>query len=299
MSFLHLLSQLRTPVLDSLMLGISHLGSAFAVMGIMVVIYLNIRKNEGMGMLLAFVYSGILTQCAKLVFRIPRPWNLDTAFTPVSAAVSSAGGYSFPSIHSQCAAVLFTALFLLCKNIRVRILSCLLLGMILFSRMYLGCHTPFDVITGALIGTVITVLVFAFWRSDAVSGKNDSIYVLFLFVFACVGLFLPGALMWNGTVDFEGAKNCFETAGIALGLSAAFILERRVLLFSPDGSRLEKLFRLLIAVFGSLGIIFGLKALGPSSVPLCVLRYAAAGFWMAGVSPALMIKLGILRKEKK
>jgi len=298
MSFLRLLSELRSPALDWIMLGISHIGTPYFVTACILIIYLCVNKKAGWGMFFALLFTSLPAQGLKLIFRVPRPWNLDNTFVPVSAAVQSAGGYSFPSIHSQSAASLATTLSLYYKKTKARTFFCLLMVLVLFSRMYLGCHTPSDVAAGAAIGIVISLIVFRSFTKGADSEKNDGLWVFFLTAFTAIVLFLAGAFLWNGTVDFLNAKDSLDTAGLSLGLTAAFILERRRLKFSAEGTLKEKLLRSLVSAGGGLLLLQVLHVLPDQSAASDVTRYAVAAFWMAGIAPAILIKCGLLRKEE-
>lgn len=81
MAFLELLMRLRNPFLDYLSLGISYLGTPFLVVGVITFLRFNDDQNRADGMMLAFLFSGLLCQGLKIVFHVPRPWILisDTA----------------------------------------------------------------------------------------------------------------------------------------------------------------------------------------------------------------------------
>ena len=87
----------------------------------------------------------------KITFRIPRPWVLDPQFQAVPSAIPAATGYSFPSGHTQSGTALYGSLALSTKKKWQSIVAVLIFLLIAFSRMYLGCHTPKDVLTAMLI----------------------------------------------------------------------------------------------------------------------------------------------------
>ena len=93
-------------------------------------------------------------------FRIARPWVIDPNFTIVESARAEATGYSFPSGHTQCATSLYGGIARSSKKRAVQIAGAVLALLIGFSRMYLGVHTPKDVLVSLLIGTVVLFLLY-------------------------------------------------------------------------------------------------------------------------------------------
>jgi membrane-associated phospholipid phosphatase len=156
--------QLATPGLTRLMQAFSFLGSVAAVttmclVAICVSLYYRRARTAA---LLAITMLGVavLDVALKHAFHRPRP----TAFfgpTPSS--------YSFPSGHAFGALCFYGVLAaILAARVRQRIAKfCLwmaaafLIGMIGFSRIYLGVHYPSDVIAGYLAGAVWVAAVLS------------------------------------------------------------------------------------------------------------------------------------------
>lgn len=101
MKVLYALESIRTPWLDTVMAAITHLGEETVFMVAALFVFWCVSKRHGY-YLLAIGFAGtVLNQFLKLLFRIPRPWVLDSDFTIVESARAQATGYSFPSGHSQ------------------------------------------------------------------------------------------------------------------------------------------------------------------------------------------------------
>jgi undecaprenyl-diphosphatase len=143
--------QLATPGLTRLMQVFSFFGSVVAVTVMclaMICVSLYYRRTRTAAML-AITMLGVaaLDLGLKLAFHRPRP----TAFFGATPST-----YSFPSGHalgSLCFYGMLAAIF--AKHARVRIAkvfiwmtAVFLIGMIGFSRIYLGVHYPSDVIAG-------------------------------------------------------------------------------------------------------------------------------------------------------
>ncbi len=295
MSFLWFLSEMRVPVLNYILLAISYIGTPFAVVGIISWFYWNVNKKMAYGISFSFYVSCLLCQGIKIIARVPRPWLLDSAFKAVEAAIPSAGGYSFPSIHTESSTALFVSLSLYYKKKNVRALCLGLLFLIAFSRMYLGCHTPLDVGCAFAITLVITLFIFYFWGKYGDSTHNDALLAFFLGAFAVALLILAGTLLGNGTVDFSNAKDSFETAGIALGFCIGFPMERKFVNFSEEGTVKEKIIRYLCGLAVALVIEFAFKLISNTNLFLLVFRYALNGLWLTCLWPIIFTNI----KEKK
>ena len=87
----------------------------------------------------------------------------------VEAAREAADGYSFPSGHTQSAATLFGTLAAWLRRGWLTVACIVMVLLVGFSRMYLGVHTPADVGTSLVIGTV---LVFALYPLCEKSREN-------------------------------------------------------------------------------------------------------------------------------
>ncbi len=93
----------------------------------------------------------------KKAVKRPRPCNEITFKKQVIMRVNCGSGFSFPSTHATDHFAI--ALFIICvcikknKNVCIGLLSWAFL--IAFAQVYVGVHFPFDVICGALYGSLI------------------------------------------------------------------------------------------------------------------------------------------------
>jgi membrane-associated phospholipid phosphatase len=156
--------QLATPGLTRLMQAFSFLGSVAAVTILCLVaicVSLCFRRARTAA-LLAITMLGVaaLDVALKQAFHRPRPVAFFGA-TPTS--------YSFPSGHAFGSLCFYGVLAaILVERVRRRVAkfclwmaAALLIGMIGFSRIYLGVHYPSDVIAGYLAGAVWVAAVFS------------------------------------------------------------------------------------------------------------------------------------------
>ena len=144
----------------SLMNFISLLGSPifFLTVGLAVFIYCLASKKMASAKLIGLSIGGsyVLNASLKRIFLRTRPLNY---------MLIEQGGYSFPSGHSMVSMSFYTALtYILLKNVKgltrrfVWMGNFVLIGLIGFSRIYLGVHWPTDVIVGFVLGFIFFLI---------------------------------------------------------------------------------------------------------------------------------------------
>lgn len=148
-----MLESLRVPAMDGLMQAVTELGSEVFFLVVALVLFWCVSKREGYYLLTVGFFGTVLNQFLKLLCRVPRPWVMDPEFTIVESARADATGYSFPSGHTQNSVGTFGVLGRCARRTWVRILCGILMILVPFSRMYLGVHTPADVLTAARDGS--------------------------------------------------------------------------------------------------------------------------------------------------
>ena len=115
-------------------------------------VYWCVDKRSGMFIFFSYKLSQTFNAIVKLTACIYRPWVRDARIIPAGDAITTAGGYSFPSGHTMMAAPIYGGLFAATKNKFLRCLFVILILATAFSRNYLGVHTPQDVVVGTLLG---------------------------------------------------------------------------------------------------------------------------------------------------
>lgn len=123
-----------------------------------IVYFIGVKRKKKVFYLLAFMaISVLLNGLLKELIQAPRPYQLYSEI--VGKYLSSAGGSSFPSGHSQAIAFLCTFLYLdLREHPFLFFFLVLLVG---FSRVYAGVHFPHDVFAGYVLGMSISLLAYA------------------------------------------------------------------------------------------------------------------------------------------
>lgn len=292
MSFLWLLEGIRTPFLDKLMQFITYFGQEVIIIAFVCALYWCMDKR--FAYLLGFTYftAGLCVQTLKITFRIPRPWVLDPAFHAVESAVPGATGYSFPSGHTQGATCLFYPLAKKSHKLLLKILCVLVFLLIGFSRMYLGCHTPKDVLVSMGLSLLIATFIWRFQSAFLDDNRYLKPIAIILFLTSMAVAFYALWLMKNGTINTKYASDCCKAAGAGLGFSVGWYLERSHFHFDPQvGSTFAKGIRLLLGLFVTVLLKEGLGMLAESSILAKMAEYFILVLWILIIYPWIYHKL--------
>ena len=150
---------LRGPVLNSIVIAITHLSDTVTIVAFCVVLLvLPNRKQYGVPLSLAALGGLAFYKPMKHFFLRARP---DAALHLVEQ-----GGFSFPSGHSVTSVIFYgLSIYLLskhCKNQRLRKVLTVICGFLALSigpsRIYVGVHWPTDVLAGWCIGGVVLLV---------------------------------------------------------------------------------------------------------------------------------------------
>ena len=294
MEILHFIAQYRTPFFDTLFQAITLFAQETLVVVIICWLYWCLDKRKAYILGFTYFLSGLLVQGLKITFRIPRPWVLDSTFHPVSSALSGATGYSFPSGHTQSGTALFSTLGFASRKYASKFFYFFFMILIGFSRMYLGVHTPKDV----LVSMFLTLGISAFiWYkagpalTDTTHAKKISLGLLCICLFLGIYTFY---LYTTKTADPEMAKDALKACGAGLGFAVGYYLECTHIHFSIPKERKQKIIRFLIGLLSVL-ILMGLFELTLKKFLIgSILSYFLLILWIVAGYPALFS-----RKEKR
>lgn len=287
MDFLRLLAEYRILPLDMLFQLITVFAQETLVVAIICWYYWGRDKRLAYTLGFSYFLSGLTVQGLKVTFRIPRPWVLDPDFHAVSSAVPAATGYSFPSGHTQSGTALFSTLGFSAKKWVSKILCFIMIALIGFSRLYLGVHTPKDVLVSMAVSLIISVLVWKYVRPVLDSSNYDLPVSLVMILVSLALIIYNYSLYHAGVLPAFQAADCFKACGAGLGFAAGFFVERRYINFTyPDTGR-ERLLQFLIGLLTTFAFQQGLKPiLGDSFFGSC-LRYLVVVFWIIALYPSL------------
>lgn len=236
MDFLYLLEKIRLPGLNELMLLITHLGEETAFLAIGIIVFWCIDKYQGYYLMGVGLFGNMANQFLKILCRVPRPWVRDPNFHALEEAIPEAGGYSFPSGHSQTAVGTFGCIAATQKNKIIRGVCFAFMILVPFSRMYVGVHTPADVLVGSAMALV---MVFAFKPLMLGKGQKNipwvfsGLTVLSIAYLLYIELYpFPADL---DTHNYESAvKNGYTFIGCFVGLLIVWFADEKKLHFTNE-----------------------------------------------------------------
>lgn len=263
MKVLYFLEALRCPAMDKLMLLITQFGEETAFLVASMIVFWCVDKKKGYYVLTVGFLGTILNQFLKLMFRIPRPWVMDPNFTAVEGAVEAATGFSFPSGHSTSAVGTFGTIGYASRNSVMKWICYGICVLVPFSRMYLGVHTPADVLVGAALSIVmILVLAPIVWRNS--ESRIQKLLAMLLALSFCLMLFtkffpftIEESQLHNLT---SGSKNAYTMLGAIGGLLVVYPLERKYVNFETKAVWWAQILKIVLGFALVLAVKEGLKA---------------------------------------
>ncbi len=297
MKILYFLEGIRNPVLDQLMLLITEMGFETVFLVIALWMYWCVDKKKGLYCLVVGFFGLEINQLLKMICRIPRPWVIDPNFTIVERARKDAGGYSFPSGHTQIATGIFGSVAR-CGEKITRIFATTMILLVALSRMYLGVHTPADVGTSLLIGTVLVFVLYpVFFSAD---GKTEKRIRIVFFIMIGFSFVVNGYVFSLNTsiVDEENLADAVKTVstifGSILAIIAGYYIEKKYVQFEAKAPMKQQLIKYILGLAFILMIKSGLKMLFvATALPISVcdmIRYACMVLFAFVIWPLIFTK---------
>ncbi len=240
--------------LASFLSKMTWLGELNTALVIMALIYWCVSKEFGSYLLMGWSGNRLVNGMLKVTVCAYRPWIRDARIVPYGDSIKTATGYSFPSGHTMNAATVYGG-GAVRKDIprALRVVLSFLVLLVAFSRIYLGVHTPQDVLAGIVAGTLVMFLTVKLMQWIGNHSEKDLLVVcigvglaVLVAVYAAVKPY-PVDTDAAGKVLVDGAKmanDTFKGVGWCTAFLTGWILERRFVQFSTNISMMQRITRL-------------------------------------------------------
>ena len=289
MNFLYWLQQMRTPMGETVFNVITHLGSDIMMITALCAFLWIFGRRAALRLAISYAGTGLVNQLLKSIFAVPRPWVLDDRIVPAQSALKGAHGYSFPSGHSQTATCIFTTVAMYFRRRWITMVCAIIVAAVMLSRMYLGVHTPWDVLTGCIVSLILTIVINRL-LNRAEHSANYIRYTFIVGVAASVVMVVITVIKaLGGTSAAESTKSLIEVAGMTLGFVSGLYIDAR----TPE-THLSYRISVPMFVLG-MGAVIALRALlkvilgaMPGVLWQDFVRYALVAAYITGVHPAIM-----------
>ena len=310
MEVLYWFEQIRMPGLNEFMLLITKFGEETAFLVAALIVFWCVDKYKGYYLMAVGFLGTMFTQVLKLMCRVPRPWVLDGNFTILEQAREAAAGYSFPSGHSQSAVGTFGGIAHTTKNKWVKGICIGIAVLVPISRMYIGVHTPWDVLVGSAIALALVIDL----RKPVLGKKEKNMKILIATMLAVAVGYLLYVTLYPFPEDFDvhnlesGTKNAYTLMGCLVGVAIVYVAERKYVNFDTKAIWWAQILKVVLGLATVLAIKEGLRT--PlewllSVYPARAVRYFLIVVWAGLGWPStfrFFAKLGVkheLRNDQK
>jgi membrane-associated phospholipid phosphatase len=237
-------------------------------------------KEAGWRLGFIFLTGTALNAVLKDIFCIPRPIGRDEIS---SMRTHTAKGYSFPSGHTQSAALCWFSLIKIYRSRYLVIGGVSIVILVGISRLYLGVYWPSDVTGGALIGAAWVIAADYAWKRFHIAGSIVlTIITVAVMTTACI--FYPSNYM-------------VRTTGAATGFLCGIILEKKHVQYYPSGNIITASINLSAGLAIIIFLLQVTKIILPKGTITTVVTFTLLGLWITYGAPATFKKARELIKK--
>lgn len=260
--------------LDTVFRAISFLGEEQFYLVFFPLLLWCVDARLGFRLGVIFLLSVYTNSVVKEILDHPRPFDLNPSLQRGYAV-----GYGLPSGHAQNAVVIWGGLATRIGTPAAWIGGLLLVGLIGFSRVYLGVHFPTDVLGGWLIGGVLLAVALVVDEPIAINVRRwpfSAQIALAILVPAVLAFVFPD-------------RDAVSAMGALAGLGVGFTVSLRFLSLNARGPWWQRVIRFLVGAAVLLALYAGLRFLFPSEGPLQLvfrfIRHSVLGLWVTFGAP--------------
>ena len=231
----------------------------------------------------------MLNEGLKILFQVPRPYVRDPSLTPVAAALDGASGYSFPSGHTATATLTYGSAAAFIRKKWAWVCAAILIAVTMFTRLYLGVHTPADVLVSLMVASVVVAIFFLLFSIMDKKGIDETRLFFGMLVLAAAATIFVSVYQVGAEIMADTRADAFKMLGASLGVFVSFMLDRKYISFDTKALWWQQLIKLVSGLVILILLQTGMKALFSAlSVNLCAancLRYFILMFFAGTLWP--------------
>lgn len=283
----------NSPIGDDLFVLCTIFGEDLVLIALLAWIYWNSCKKKGFILTFTLLFSIILNNLVKIIFRSPRPFEVYQDLK--GKRLHTATGYSFPSGHTQASATFYTSLSLLFRNNIISIISFLIIIAVAISRVYLALHWPVDVLASLILGGGIALVLVRYLKTIEENFNQKLKFIIVLNILALSALVIVLIIKIFLLQSELKTDDFIKTIALLNGVSLGFFLDFKKESFIVESKFFLKVIRYLIGMVGAFVLINLSKKLLPDFDLFNYIRYFLTGFWIVYLYPFLGVKLSLFK----
>lgn len=305
MDLLRSIEGIRNPVLDTFFELVTRFGEEMILIVVFCALFWCIDKRKAYVLGVVFFMSSLVVQGMKIVFRVPRPWVVDSTFQPVGGSVRMATGYAFPSGHTQNAAALWGSLGAQFKAKWFKIICFTMALLVGLSRLYLGVHFIEDVVVALAVTFIILAVAMKFVAREEICIKRELI-ISGVIVAIGIAVLIYAAVSYHGQLsESYQLRDSTRAAGAAIAFALGMFIERVYIQFSVKSKNIGwHILKFVIGIGVTLAIqeIFRFIAntvrVGyEETLVIDSLRYFAVVIWIMVCYPLIIKKFFAVKED--
>ncbi|MCX7748337.1 MAG: phosphatase PAP2 family protein [Clostridia bacterium] len=258
------------PLFDQVFQWITMMGEEYFQVILLTMIYWCINKEFGYKVGFACLFSGMVNNMVKETFKVPRPFGKEGIFT---IRPETATGFSFPSGHTQGTTTIWASLMIKVKKRWMYGLGGAVILLVGISRIYLGCHTPTDVVGAIFFG--ILCLFISNWLFEYVNHSKRKWLLLVLVIPALIGAL------------FFSEHDYYKALGFFTSFIVGYLIESSYIHFNENTTLKNQVLKYVMGVGVLVGLKYILKLIIPGSPLGEFSRYFILGLWVTVFAPLL------------
>lgn len=268
----------RSPLLNQFFFAVTDVGSTAGYLVMLPILWWAFSWKLGARLFVALVLSVYINTLIKDLVALPRPF----VYADI-ANLRAPGEFSFPSGHSQQAAVFFGLLAFHFKKRWFTIAAALSVFLIGFSRVYLGAHFPSDVLAGWTLGAA---MAWGYARWSETLAEKAAALSLNAQVLLALGVPVALALL-------HPSRNTALAMGGLAGALGGLVFAYHEGLYPEGVQARSRRAWLAVGLLGLPVIYVALRQLSPGQDSVYYylylwLRFAAIGLWVSFLVPRIV-----------